>query len=200
MKAYSNGLIVLLFFLLSLGRDEPELPDPNRGYAPNAYSAEDLTIVDSITGATLKLGMTREEIERLYEKDEEPTFPYENYEGLGVFFRDDVAASFRIAADDNASSRFKTARGIGLGSGKKDVAERYGLQYAFDDELSGGSTSLTYRLAETEDAMEALDEKAQLWNYDQEHLYAISFGFFDSKNEPIFIILIGDWKSIFQMS
>ncbi len=200
MKAYSNGLFVLLFFLLSWHGDGAPSAKGGNDFEPDEYRIEDLTIVDSVKGATLKIGMTREEIERLYKKDEEPSILYENYEGLGIFFRDDLVASFKIAADNNTSSRFKTARGIGLGNGKKDVVDRYGQQYALHGKLFGGATSLSYRLALEDGAMKPLADNAQMWMYEQENLYVIDFGFFDSKNELLSGILIGDWKSIYQMS
>ncbi|MHA6480877.1 hypothetical protein ACX1C1_03035 [Paenibacillus sp. strain BS8-2] len=87
---------------------------------------DDLGIDDAVTGAQIRLGMTKAEVEKLLGAPDDEIMGRDLYNGLQVYYRDDKAAGLIVAASDNETNRYRTHREIGLGSSYREILSQYG--------------------------------------------------------------------------
>lgn len=178
----------------SLGKEVLWDPDQETVWVsddPGELTLDDLGIADAVTGAEIQLGMTREDVEKqLGEPIDEFVGRY-NYDGLQVYYRDGKAVGFIINASDNETDRFKTTRGIGLGTPYRDVLSQYGSPRGQESTYGDFyDSSIIYLFKDEEGILEKLTSRLEPW--DTSKVYYLSMNVFNNGNRTIGFLLIGD--------
>lgn len=156
---------------------------------PKEFTMDDWAIRDTSTGSIIRLGMTREEVEKqLGEHTDEIDFrKIFIYNGLEIFYRDNKVAGLMINASNNLTNRFQTNRAIGLGSSLKDVMSRYGNGW-----LESQYHSITYKFMNENGKLRKMVDGDRIEDFTT--VYVISVLYFDNPNKTASMILLGDFN------
>lgn len=103
----------------------------------HSYAEDDLCFVDTLSGQKIVLGMTADEVESITGEPVRNDGSYKVYDGVIVQYKDDKAVTFIVSGGefkDSSANRYKTTRGIGIGTSREDFGKAYG------DEAIAGST------------------------------------------------------------
>ncbi len=114
------------------------------------YSEDDLSLVDTVTGKKITLGMKASEIEEVAGAPERIDNEYKIYDGVVVKYKDDTAVSFIVSNGqfkDGKETRYFTLRGIGVGTSAEDFKKAYGDSYNEGKEEIDESTGETSKAA-----------------------------------------------------
>lgn len=96
------------------------------------YGEDDLSLVDTDSGNKITLGMTEADIETIAGAPEQIDRDYRIYDGLVVKYSNGTAVSFIVASGqfkDGKETRYKTTRGVGIGTSAEDFKKAYGDSY-----------------------------------------------------------------------
>ncbi len=98
------------------------------------YDFDDLSLVDTVTGKKITIGMNMSEIEEITGDAISVDSKNRVYDGVIVLFNEEnVAQSLIVSAgiftSKEQSSRYKTSRGVGLSSSFDDFVKAYGDQF-----------------------------------------------------------------------
>ena len=112
------------------------------------YGEDDLSLIDTNSGQKIVLGMTEEAVEAIAGAPAQKDGDYRVYDGVVVRYIDGQAVSFIVASGqfkDGAETRYKTSRGIGVGSSADDFKKAYGDSYTEGGEetAADGETTKT---------------------------------------------------------
>ena len=188
------GPIILLLMNMFTGNGVSMFHAMDTEFAPNEFTLDDLKIFDSKLGLFLHLGMSEEEITKIYGKaDETDMFGNQVYEGLQILYRDQIAVKFSFSASNNLTSRFKTFRQIGLGDTQEKVLANYGKNDVYTSDLYG-ATHIQYEFWSDGEQMIIPDDKEDVfWRIENsDKHYFISF----TSDPNVLYVLIGDAKSV----
>lgn len=114
------------------------------------YSEDDLSLVDTVTGKKITLGMKTSEVEEVAGAPERIDNEYKIYDGVVVKYKDDTAVSFIVSSGqfkDGKETRYFTSRGIGVGTSAEDFKKAYGDSYNEGKEEIDESTGETSKSA-----------------------------------------------------
>lgn len=158
---------------------------------PGELTMEDLGIDDALTGAQIRLGMTREEVEKLLGAPDDERWGRDMYEGLQVFYRDNKAAGFIVDASDNETNRYRTTRGIGLGSPYREILSQYGSP-RYQGQLYD-SIDVSYMFKNENGALDKVTKPiSPLDDWDNTKVYYLSILLFNNSNQTLGYLMIGD--------
>lgn len=166
-------------------------------FSSDRFSSEDLSIYDAVLKKQIRLGMTKEEVDKLFgiqpEKDYLGRY---NYEGLEVYYRDGKAAGLMVSAGNNLTTRFSTVRNVNLLTTKKYVQKKYGVSLEEKDSLESDQSATYIFIKEDQGDEEALVklESSPLPNDTMQNEYYISFLFDENKQKTVSFILISDFE------
>ncbi|WP_206109292.1 copper amine oxidase N-terminal domain-containing protein [Paenibacillus sp. HB172176] len=147
----------------------------------------DLSITDITTHNTIQLGMTRDEAEEILGESSDLVLgKLYNYNGLWIFYRDNVIAGMMVNAGSNETNRYRTSKNIGLGNNMEDALSQYGNGF-----IDQRSSSVTYYYELTEGVLNK--EVEMVFSPERSNTYTISIGFFENDARNISSILIGDY-------
>lgn len=98
------------------------------------YGMDDLSFVDTVTGKSVSIGMTAEELEEITGEPSKIDNNYRIYDGLIVQYQEEGKAvalliSGGMFQSESQGTRFKTSRGVGLSTGFEDFVKAYGDLY-----------------------------------------------------------------------
>ena len=96
------------------------------------YGEDDLSLVDTNSGQKIVLGMSEADIEAIAGAPVQKDGNHRVYDGVVVKYADGAAVSFIVAGGqfkDGQETRYKTSRGIGVGSSADDFKKAYGDSY-----------------------------------------------------------------------
>lgn len=134
------------------GRNFEVLLDERTEETQYSYGEDDLSLVDTDSGKKITLGMSITDIEEI---TGEPTLTdnrHRVYDGVVVRYdENDMAVSFIISGGqfkDGKETRYKTTRGIGIGSSAEDFKTAYGDSYTKGEETKD-ETGETVKTAST---------------------------------------------------
>ena len=186
--------IALLFLILLTGSSCSKLSGepPKETFQPGVYTMDDLKIIDTKQNVTISLGMKKSEVTELLGQETEIGFKnIYNYNGLEIYYRDNVVAVLMVKAGDNVDKRYVTARGLALGTSLNEAVEKYG-----DVEIdnSYGAFFITYVGRRVDNQIITTNEAGNPTGNDDEESewYVLSFSFFDNSNRTMSNILISD--------
>lgn len=98
------------------------------------YSMDDLSLVDTVSGKMITLGMTKAELEKIAgaPQIEQPDFTV--YDGVIVQYTEQETAGSLVVSggmfkDTEQATRYKTVRGVAISTGFEDFVKAYGDQY-----------------------------------------------------------------------
>lgn len=97
------------------------------------YADDDLSLVDTVSGKKISLGMSRDEIEKITGEATKTDAEYKYYDGVIVAYKDDKAEALVTASgpfDGDTATRYKTSRGIYIGMSMDDFKKAYGDEYS----------------------------------------------------------------------
>ncbi len=97
------------------------------------YGDDDLSLVDTVSGKKISLGMSRDEIEKITGEATKTDAEYKYYDGVIVAYNDDKAEALVTASgpfDGDTATRYKTSRGIYIGMPMEDFKKAYGDEYS----------------------------------------------------------------------
>lgn len=103
-----------------------------------SYGEDDISLVDTVSGKKIVLGQTKAEIESVTGEAKETDADYVTYDGVIVRYADDKAVTLLVSNgkfEGNSATRYKTSRGVGLGTTRDDFSKAYG------DNVNQGSES-----------------------------------------------------------
>ena len=111
------------------------------------YSIDDLSLVDTVTGKKISVGMKLEEVEAIAGNSLTDDKNYRVYDGLIVQFSDEgnvvsMIASGGMFPNAEQATRYMSVRGVGINTSFEDFAKAYGDLYneASGNDSSGNST------------------------------------------------------------
>lgn len=111
------------------------------------FTLDDLSIIETNTGEKIALGMTKDEVEKKLgksiAKQRQRVEMYE-YDGLFIFYRDDVVNHLDITVDDELIPDHRTFRNLKIGMESSSIRDTYGEPTIFDDR--GDFVNYTYTL------------------------------------------------------
>lgn len=96
------------------------------------YGEDDLSLVDTNSGNKITLGMSEADVEKVTGSAEQKDGDYRVYDGVVVRYTDNAAVSFIVASGqfkDGKETRYKTTRGVGIGTSAEDFKKAYGDSY-----------------------------------------------------------------------
>ena len=98
------------------------------------YGMDDLSLVDTVSGQKLTIGMTADEVEKITGAPVSTDRSYRTYDGVVVLYTEDGKAGSLIVAsgqfpDEAQATRYKSSRGVGLNTAFDDFVKAYGDQY-----------------------------------------------------------------------
>lgn len=103
------------------------------------YGEDDISLIDTVSGKKIVLGQTKADIEAVTGDVKETDADYVTYDGVIVKYADDKAVTFVVsngAFEGNSAARYKTSRGVGIGTTHDDFNKAYG------DNVNQGSESV----------------------------------------------------------
>lgn len=165
-------------------------------FSSDRFSTEDLSIYDAVLKKQIRLGMAKEEIDKLFGIQPEMDFLGKyNYEGLEVYYRDGIAAGLMVSSGNNLSTRFSTVRNVNLLTSKKYVQQKYGASVEKDSEDSDRYATYIFRKEDQSgDGTLAKLESSPLSQDPVKDRYYISFLFNENKQKTVSYLLIGDFE------
>ena len=117
--------------------------DEREGDMQYAYGEDDLSLIDTNTGKKITLGMSRGEIEAVTGEVLQKEMNDSIYDGVVVRYEDDTAVSLIVSAGrfrDGQETRYKTSRGVGIGTTGDDFKKAYGDSYNEGEETTAADT------------------------------------------------------------
>ncbi len=114
------------------------------------YGEGDLSLVDTVSGKEIILGMKVSEIEEVTGTPERVDNEYKVYDGVVVKYKDEAAVSFIVSNGqfkDGKETRYFTSRGVGVGTSAEDFKKAYGDSYTEGVEEVDESTGETSKTA-----------------------------------------------------
>ncbi len=114
------------------------------------YIEEDLSLVDTVTGKKITLGMKTDKIEEITGAPERVDNEYKIYDGVVIKYKDAAAVSFIVSNGqfkDGKETRYFTSRGVGIGTSAEDFKKAYGDSYTEGKEETDESTGETSKSA-----------------------------------------------------
>ncbi|MDQ0914971.1 copper amine oxidase N-terminal domain-containing protein [Paenibacillus sp. V4I5] len=165
-------------------------------FSSDRFSTEDLSIYDAVLKKQIRLGMAKEEIDKLFGiQPEKNIFGKYNYEGLVVYYRDGKAAGLMVSSENNLSTRFSTVRNVNLLTPKMYVQQKYGASVEKDSEDSDQYATYVF-WKEDQSLTETLVklESSSLSKDPVRNRYYISFLFNENKQKTVSYLLIGDFE------
>lgn len=118
--------------------------------AKYSYAEDDLTLIDTVSGKRIALGMTEKEVEEVAGEPIGKDLDYRVYDGVVVRFIDDAAATMIVASgqfEGERATRFVTSRGVKIGTSAEDFKKAYGDDCAASEERTDEKTGETYKVA-----------------------------------------------------
>ncbi len=103
------------------------------------YGEDDLSLVDTMSGSKITLGMSQQDIETITGAPEQTDRDTLIYDGVIVMYEEGRAVSFIVSNGmfkDGKETRYKTTRGIGVGTSADDFKKAYGDSYAEGGEVT----------------------------------------------------------------
>lgn len=162
---------------------------------PGELTMEDLGIDDALSGAQVRLGMTREEIEGLLGEPDDERWGRDMYEGLQVFYRDNKAAGFIVDPSDNETNRYRTPKGIGLGSPYRHILSQYGSPRSQGPLYS--SIGVNYLFTQSNGKLEKITKNLNpMDDWDHTQMYCLSISLFNNTNRTLGFLMIGDYHFV----
>ncbi|GIQ69807.1 hypothetical protein DUZ99_18030 [Xylanibacillus composti] len=150
-------------------------------FEPDAYSVDDMCVVQVDTEERVCYEMTRSEIEAVLGAGTEGSFGWIEYEGgVTVAYRDEQAAGLFL--DRTSAGKYRTARGAESGMSKDEIKQLYGTKAAV--ELGGNNLDYFYDSKEGR-ALEELPRKSQEEMMD---VHVISFLQFEHGADRIMLL------------
>lgn len=106
------------------------------------YGMDDLSLVDTVSGQKISIGMNEVEVEAIAGTPISTDRNYRVYEGVVVSYTDDLKVNALIVSsgqftDASQAVRYKSSRGVGLNTSFDDFVKAYGDQY---NQRTEGST------------------------------------------------------------
>lgn len=122
------------------------------------YSKEDISYIDTVTGGSVSIGMTIEEVDAIAGASMLDDVHYRIYDGLIAQFDDAgkavaLVVSGGLFINEAQSTRFVTPRGVSLYTSRNDFAKAYG-----DISLKNADTAIRYFMIDG-DKVEYLGEE-----------------------------------------
>lgn len=108
-----------------------------------SYGEDDLSLIDTETGRKITLGMSESEIEEVTGAAEQTDMNDRTYDGVVVRYENGAAVSLIVSSGkfrDGKETRYKTARGVGIGTSAEDFKSAYGDSYAEGEENTDSAT------------------------------------------------------------
>ena len=103
------------------------------------YGIDDLSLIDTVTGERITLGMNIAEIERVTGSPEMVEPGYKTYDGVVVKYDKNNRAVSLIVSNgkfkDGKETRYFTSRGVGIGTSAEDFKLAYGNSYTEKKEV-----------------------------------------------------------------
>ncbi len=98
------------------------------------YDMNDLSLVDTVSGKIISVGMSINDIEQITGTAMTVNQQHRIYNGIIILYgEDDTAESLIVSSglfpDENQATRFKSSRGVALGSTFEDFVKAYGDQF-----------------------------------------------------------------------
>ncbi|MED5016754.1 hypothetical protein P9847_05480 [Paenibacillus chibensis] len=195
---YSSAIFIILFGFGLLLNDTASNSSTEEKYTPGVYTIHDLAVEDTQTNHMIKIGMTKEDVTNLLGKETEIQYHHVyNFNGLRVYFKDNKVAAIMIDASENITNRYKTTRGVGLGTELSKVLERYGeeeVRNEFDNYF------VTYMMGNQKGKKLIQTDKSDVdayFSYIQhpDQIYLISFAFFDNDHRTLWSVMISDYMT-----
>lgn len=98
------------------------------------YDMNDLSLVDTVSGKIISVGMSINDIEQITGTAMTVNQQHRIYNGIIILYgEDDTAESLIVSSglfpDENQGTRFKSSRGVALGSTFEDFVKAYGDQF-----------------------------------------------------------------------
>ncbi|MBQ3573808.1 MAG: hypothetical protein IJA16_04355 [Clostridia bacterium] len=108
------------------------------------YGMADLSLIDTVTGERITLGMSIDEIEKVTGAPEMVEPGYKTYDGVVVKYDKNNRAVSLIVANgkfkDGKETRYFTSRGVGIGTSAEDFKKAYGDSYTEKKEVVDEAT------------------------------------------------------------
>lgn len=118
--------------------------DERGGKAAYDYGMADLSLIDTMTGERITLGMSIDEIEKITGAPEMIEPGYKTYDGVVVKYdKNNRAVSLIVSAGkfkDGKETRYFTSRGVGIGTSAEDFKKAYGDSYTEKKEVVDEAT------------------------------------------------------------
>ncbi|MGG4130689.1 hypothetical protein ABEW19_20700 [Paenibacillus illinoisensis] len=147
----SKGILYFVLLITLLSNTNTEVSneislDSNQALASGVFTESEFQIQNKTKDVTVKIGDTREEVERKlgnYVDYYAHTNVYEYRNNVSIHYKTGIVDGIMIYDTAMNPRKFKTPRGIGYGSTYQDVIHQYGRK-AFMDSKKGKVTSITY--------------------------------------------------------
>ncbi|RIX46538.1 hypothetical protein D3P08_25955 [Paenibacillus nanensis] len=172
---YKSLLLIILAFLTacsSVGNNSVSEPTEPVSFEAGAFVDQDLSLVHAENKKSIKLGMSRKEVEKLLG---EPTESIDFmkvyiYSGIKVHYAEDIVDGMMI--DDNTPNpaSFQTPRGLQYGDSLEQIESLYGEPQ--DKTINGQTTTLVYLIEKRGDQWEPIRNWDEAQN--KEKAYSIS--------------------------
>ena len=97
-----------------------------------SYGEDDISLVDTVSGKKIVLGMNEADIESITGAPTKNDGNYKVYDGVVVRYGDGKAISFIVSNgqfEGAALTRYKSSRGVGIGTSAEDFKKAYGDSY-----------------------------------------------------------------------
>lgn len=107
------------------------------------YGEDDISLIDTVSGKKIVLGSNTSEIEAVTGDVIETDSDYKTYDGVIVRYRDDKAVMFIVSSgqfEGSSAARYKTSRGVGIGTSHDDFNKAYGDNFNKGEESVDEST------------------------------------------------------------
>lgn len=115
------------------------------------YNTDDLSFTDTTTGNKISVGMSQGDIEKLIGASEKVDRDLTIYKGIVIKYKDGVSVMMSVSNGQFAGSddrfRFKTSRGVGIGTPIKDFKKAYGETYTEGKKEKDEKTGITIQRA-----------------------------------------------------
>lgn len=115
-----------------------------------SYGEDDISLVDTVSGKKIILGMSEAEIEGVAGAATKTDGTYKIYDGVVVRYADGKAVSFIVSNgqfEGAALTRYKSSRGVGIGTSAEDFKKAYGDSYSEGSETVDENTGNTEKNA-----------------------------------------------------
>ncbi len=115
-----------------------------------SYGEDDISLVDTVSGKKIVLGMSETDIESIAGEPSKIDGSYKIYDGVVVRYGDGKAVSFIVANgqfEGAALTRYKSSRGVGVGTSAEDFKKAYGDSYTEGSETVDEKTGNTEKNA-----------------------------------------------------